>query len=187
MIPNQHILLITGLLCFPSIALGGAHQRVDDIVTCVNLQSEKNRELRISNTAGPVAHLLDRDDFDNLCTAEDYFCIVSAEVSWMFTWYVVMKFSEDGVSAYDLRPEMSPSDIVYVPAHHYINFPEHLVQAISKCDVQWEGHWVGESLFFEAQSNPSPKVLNEVTSPSWRIDLDDLLPPPEQKRIPPSE
>ncbi len=55
MIPAHQLLFMIGLMCFPSISFGDALQKVNDAVNCLNQQSNKNEELRISNTAGPVA------------------------------------------------------------------------------------------------------------------------------------
>ncbi len=137
MIPAHQLLFMIGLMCFPSISFGDALQKVNDAVNCLNQQSNKNEELRISNTAGPVARVLKRDDFGNVCTAKGYFCIVSTELSWMFTWYIVMTASEGLVSAFDLMPATAPSDILYTTAHKPQHFPDHLVQVLSDCDVQW--------------------------------------------------
>lgn len=179
MISKLHHLLMAGLLCFPTLAFGDAHQRADDVIDCLNLQSRENEELRISNTAGPIARVLEQDDFHNVCTAESYFCIVSTEVSWMFTWNAVLKVSDDRIAAFDLWPGSV--------SHNYVYIPEYLVQALLKCDVQWEGHWVGEPLFLEPQSDHLPDVLNEGASPSLNIAVDDLLPPPAMEQRPTSE
>ena len=169
MISNRHILLMAGLLCFPTLAFADARQRVNEVVDCMNLQSSKSEDLRISNTAGPIARVLEYDDFHNLCTALGYFCVVSTEASWMFTWNLVLKVSDDRIAGFDLWPETVSADYNY--------FPDYLVEVLSECDVQWEGHWVGEPLFHKPQSVPLPHVTNEAASPLSNIAVDDLLPP----------
>lgn len=149
-----------------------ARAQADAVVECLNEKSARNTELRLFKGDGPIAQILEPGDYNNVCTAHNYFCVVSPEVSWMFSWNIVLKVEERSLLGFDIRPENGQAQ--------YLLVPNEIGTAISECGVDWQGHWVGEALFYAPEPKPSTEVPDVAfTSRPWDGTIKDLLPPVE--------
>lgn len=160
-------------MCFATLSLANERATVQAIVDCVNAKSRFNDALRSSETDGLIARLQEIGEYNNVCTAPQYFCLVNLEVSWMFTWVVVLKVDDDGLFAFDVLPETEWGDFSHMP----VNVPAQIAEAISSCGVEWKGYWVGEPVFLLAEPKPTPKVTEGFASRPWDGTAEDLLPP----------
>lgn len=165
-------LIIVVVLSFPMQSSAEARAQADAVVECLNEKSARNTELRLFKGDGPIAQILEPGDYNNVCTAHNYFCVVSPEVSWMFSWNIVLKVEERSLLGFDIRPENGQAQ--------YLLVPNEIGTAISECGVDWQGHWVGEALFYAPEPKPSTEVPDVAfTSRPWDGTIKDLLPPVE--------
>ncbi len=134
MITHIPTIFIVGLLNFPTQTLADARDLAETVVDCLNEKSTLNRELRIFETHGPIARILEPDDHRNSCTAQHYFCVVSAEVNWMLTWNIILKVESEELFAYDLFPKLIATDYRY--SHVPFNVPVEVAAAVSECGVK---------------------------------------------------
>ncbi|NRB00653.1 MAG: hypothetical protein HRU32_12675 [Rhodobacteraceae bacterium] len=166
---NLRILFLVGLLSIPTHSLAGARAQADAVVDCLNEKSALNDELRFFEGEGPIARIREPDDHRNDCTAQNYFCVVSTEVSWMFTWNIVLKVEASNVTGFDMLPGNGQLE--------YLHVPDEVAREVTECGVDWQGHWVGELIFFEPSPEPTRQVTGGFTTQPWDGTVEDLLPP----------